>query len=473
MPEPNDEDRWSLRNAQPYSVGLLLATGAVRDARLFMDSPRCAYLKVPFVQGNHDWRSTLAVPGELPRVTTSAVSPLAVIRGREDEIEAELATLAARDDTAAVLFAAMPMALVTAVDAERLCRVVAERHATPVVCVPGRRIGSDWLVGYAEAMEALARGLPLRPAPAPGRVAVVGYLHDRNEGDHRGNHAELRRIVRGLGLELVSTWFDGGPVRDLARVAEAGTIVSLPYGRAAARRLARRTGAKLVQADLPFGLPATLRLVHDLAAATGRAAAARAFVAAELAAAAPPLEAAIQLALVHRRVAYVGDPHLLVGFLETARLLGCRVPFAAVTNEARHRKELDGPAPDALRAALPAPERARLGCGDDGARVVTAPAELLVFPRRSELTRRLREALANEEMDAVVAHGDAALPEGLAGVELGFPSYSRHALLDRPFLGFRGALAFAEDLAVALRHAERAAIESARAGQGTRSRTSR
>ena len=57
---------------------------------------------------------------------------------------------------------------------------------------------------------------------------------------------------------------------------------------------------------------------------------------------------------------------------------------------------------------------------------------------------------AEQEVDCLVTNNaciDLAEPTRHAVVEFGFPSFGRHALYDRPFLGFGGFLAFAETLA--------------------------
>ena len=59
----------------------------------------------------------------------------------------------------------------------------------------------------------------LMPSPAAsisrmraseGSVAVVGYMMERNEGDHRGNVGELERMLHALGSSPLPCGFPGG-----------------------------------------------------------------------------------------------------------------------------------------------------------------------------------------------------------------------------------------------------------------------
>jgi len=404
----------------PYSIGVYLAINAIPDAHLLMDSPRCAYNRIPFVQGNHDWFSDLDAPPQPPRITNTALTTSTVVAARHGQTTELLRELASRPDVGVVFLGAMPMTLLTSPDYGRMTREASGAGA-PVVAVPYRPVESDWLDGYAGAIEALATQVDLTGgSPRPGAVAIVGYLLDRNEGDHAGNLRELERLVAGLGLELVSTWLDGSPFERLRLVRDAEVILSLPYARAAAKVLARRTRARLVEVELPLGLAATERFVGELARAMGREAQASALLDRELRRVVPRLEPVTTQRLMKRRVGYVGDPHMLGGVVDLLALVGCDVPFAVVTCQASHLAS--------SRLARPSPEP-------------------VASPTRRSLERLVREEIEAGRVDALVTNSAGALFEGVGIVELGFPSYFTHALHERPFLGFGGALVIVEALA--------------------------
>ena len=278
---------------------------------------------------------------------------------------------------------------------------------------------NDWLQGYSDALACLARALPLEErASTPGRrVGIVGYLMDRNEEDHHSNLRELARLMEGIGGELLCTWLDGSPTTHLASIGRADVIVSLPYAREAAAELARRTGAKLVEGALPMGLEGTSRWLRSIAASLGDEARAEAFIDKELASAAPKLEWVVRMLSNAPAMAFIGDPHLLRGFLELSQELGIRVPFRGIFAEARDDQQ------DLTSDELDAPV-------------------VFVDPRAGQMRAAFAHAVAERDVGLVIANSyvlDDLMPE-IAAFELGFPSFHSHALTDQPFLGYRGCL---------------------------------
>jgi nitrogenase molybdenum-iron protein alpha/beta subunit len=238
---------------------------------------------------------------------------------------------------------------------------------------------------------------------------------DRNEGDHLGNLAELRRMLKALSLETVCVWLGGDGIAALRRVEEAELIISLPYGRAAARRLARQTGARLVEAELPFGLLKSERFMRDVGKAAGKGREAESFIAGELSRVIPRLQWIIPQKFLGRRAAFMGDPYLLGGFLDIAEDLGMSVSEGIARGRAAH--------------AVPA-----------------TAARILYEPRSSSPEVR---QLLGQPLDIFVSCWCEAefMRLGFPVMEFGFPSYRHHALDDRPFLGFNGVLAFVERMA--------------------------
>lgn len=430
-PKPTTLEReFSPRHLLSFSVGTYLACNAVRDAYLVVDGPDCARMRTQFLQGNHDYLSELTSVGGRHKVVHTALEPAGVMHAREDALVDLLARIANTKGVGCVLLTSLPLATVVGTDYDRLCRRAAARSAAPIVSIPGRSLATDWLGGYQDTLAALAARLELpRRRPARRGVALVGLLHDRNEADCRGNVAELERLLRALDLDPVSVWLSGRNCAELQAAAGASTIVSLPYGRQAARILADRLGARLVQAELPFGLPAAERFVRQLGEACDRRRQAERLVDAELAAVVPLLEWVGPFLFQERRFGFIGDPYLRPGFQELIELLGGRVEFAVVTAAGRH-------------------------LADPADAATTRSADLLVEPRAAELLRFLDRRLAPGRLDCLVTNAtciEAAAGRDFPVVELGFPSYDVHALYDRPWLGFRGALALVDTLANQLR----------------------
>ncbi|HQP39227.1 MAG TPA: hypothetical protein PLI95_28785, partial [Polyangiaceae bacterium] len=92
-----------------------------------------------------------------------------------------------------------------------------------------------------------------------------------------------------------------------------------------------------------------------------------------------------------------------------------------------------------------------------------APDTRLVYPHARELNDTLQGLARARALDLLVTNSFGFLTDGIATVELGFPSYHTHALTDRPFLGMRGFLGLAERMVNALRAFEvRSAQERSR-----------
>ncbi len=434
MSEPESPDYTQPVGAR-FMTGVFLAVNAIRDLHLLVEGPDCIHIKTQFLQGNHDWLSTLTSVSGFHRIANTALHPDQMSGSRENAVRERLQTIASHPTVPAVALTSMPMAFVTGADYERLTAEVAEATGKPILHVPGRSLSRDWLDGYGEVLHALAGQLELRRGKSqPDHVAIVGYLFDRNEGDHTANLGELERILTGLGLNLVSVWLGGQRSSELAAVETASTIISLPYGRRAARTLARRLDARVIETSLPFGLPATEAWVRQLGTALGRQDQAAAVIDRELGRVIPKLEWVIPYVFQNLRVGYVGDPHLLPGLLSYLRVLGASLELAVITNRSAHTCE------------LPAE---------------IAELDLLVEPKISTLGKFLGDRLGRGSVDLLVGSDLGNLNCPVASYELGFPSPTRHALFDRPFLGFGGALALADSLANAM--TERALRQAARA----------
>ncbi|HBL16649.1 MAG: hypothetical protein A2X36_16675 [Elusimicrobia bacterium GWA2_69_24] len=420
-------DEFSRRLNLPYLLGVYLLVNAVEDLFLLVDGPDCILHKAEFIHGKHDWNSTLLDAAGAHRIVFSNVTLNDVAADQSGRLEALLDLIRSVPGCGGVLASAMPVCAVTGFPYERLLKPAAGAGGKPVMVLPSESLSGDWLDGYAAALAALAGALPLkergRGGRAAGSAAVVGLLADRNEGDHRGNRSELRRLLAALGMPRVGFWPGEGGLAELSRAAQADLVISLPYGREAARVLAERTGARLVRADLPFGLDGTEAFLRCVARAAGRPALADTLVRGERARVFAALEWVLPYAFLNRELSLFLDPHLAAGMLGFCRELGLRPRFAAAAGSRGHAA---GEA--ALRRAAP---------------------ELTFEPRRASLEAALREP-GELVVGGTFAVTDEALREGTAAVELGFPSWHTHFLTETPFLGFEGALSLAQRMANAL-----------------------
>jgi len=420
-PKPSEASRHGTPTNFPSMLGVYLAVNALPDAYVLVDGPDCSLYKAHFIHGRHDWESTLLRVNGRHRVAFTNVCARGVVKQHDDELAAAVLKLDALPDCAAVLLTALPMCSITGVDYGRVTRALAPRLKGAALDVPPGSLMGDWLDGYAQTLTALAKSLKLEPGRIrPGTVAVVGHLMDRNEADRRADVLELERLLAGLGLECVSVWLSGRPYAELRRVEEAETIVSLPYARGAARLIAERTGAKLVEAPLPFGLPKTEAFLTAAAAASGREARAEGFVASELKRILPRLRWVYPHLFLGKRISYAGDPHLLGGLLDVAADAGLEVSCAVLTARRAHGGLVDG-----LNVLHEPPEE-----DPATARLLTDGVDLLVACHLRIFT------------------SGPGLPVPV--MTFGFPSNGHHAFFERPTLGYSGYTGFVDRLAEAL-----------------------
>jgi len=384
----------------PYMVGVYLAANAIPDLYLLTDGPDCLFFKAEFVHGAQDLHSTLLDVTGRHRVAHTLADINNVVLDREEQISALAARLAAEPDAGMVLVTAMPMASITGTQYDRIARDLSARTGKLIAEVPARSLQGDWLDGYGQVLAAVARTLPLEGAGSgnPESVAVVGPLVDRTEADRLADVREIRRILQdGLGLDVCSIWPSNSTVAELGEVARAGTVISLPYGARAARILARRLGARLVNAALPFGPAGTADFIRTVATALGRLDRAEDFLKAESLEWGDSFKRAAA-SLESMKFIVAADPWLAEGLVRMLQDAG--VSIAAAQSTSFDPKPVCG---------LPT-----LAEVEDGVDV-----DMLIVPTRGI---------------------DVALRLGRPFYEFGFTSYGTHAFFDAPTLGWPGAV---------------------------------
>jgi len=432
-------ERFTPRVNFPYLVGVQLAVNAVRDAFLVVDGPDCMFLKARHIVGRHDLRSTLLDPSGDHRVAFTGSKG----KGGEASSAADLAARVSRLPSAGVVVVTASTPCAYPADGPEPPPFETPGGGAPVVRVPGRSLEGDWLDGYAETMAALASALP---AGKPGRldasaVAVVGLVTDRGEGDGAGNVGELGRLISALRLRPAAPWLGGARWRDLARAVEAGTVVSLPGGRKAARIISQRTGARLVETDLPLGLEATTAWIRQVAAAAGSASAGE-MIDIELGRAVPALERAVPAFFLGRRFFLCGDPFTVAGLRRMIVELGGKVTGGILTATRGHLDALD----------------------DKGG------LERFVFEPPSGKLESLRQAALDAGVDVVLTSSELLdfWREKVPCVNLGFPSWHHHVFAPTPFLGYEGCLHLAGRIADAVLEAPPAVSAAAPPSAGRR-----
>ncbi|HOO57504.1 MAG TPA: nitrogenase component 1 [bacterium] len=410
-----------------YIIGLYLAVNAIPDLFLYMDGPDCSTYKAEYIYGRHDLNSTLLNCSGSDRIVRPRnLDVTSIVHDRTADIKKILHETCMLPEAGGLMYASMPMATITGTQYDSIIRDGAPELSKPIFEIPSLSLSSDWIDGYSQAMKSLAKGLNLEGDPDPACVAVIGYMMDRNEKDHTSNVDQLENMLRGLSLDPVSIWLSGRPLSHLERAGRAGVVISLPHGREAARIIASRTGAKLVETGIPFGLNGTVRWLEQIGSALGLEEQAASYSESELGRVLPGIKWIINRGFLGRRFFFGGDPHMMEPVRNFFNELGCSPSAMIAVAQEKHLT----PLPKSL-------VQDRIPC-----RFNLCPGEIAQIT--SEAFR--------DGCDIIVA-GDLIRnyinnPPGVfASVPFGFTNYHRHALADAPYLGFCGALHFMDFVA--------------------------
>ncbi len=420
LPQEADSlDRYGQPLDYTYLTGLYLLVNAISDSAAFIDGPDCVMGKAEHVFGKHDLNSTILDCVNQYRIFFSGTDVRNTVVSREKAIGEALLKFRDRPDIRLIFFAAMPMCLLTGTDYVKVSRDVSTELGKPVVHIPSNSLRAFFLDGYAEGLKGLAESLDLSGACLERKkVGIVGHFMDRTEEDHYSNLRELKRLVKGVGLELVSVWPDGGSLENLRKIRDAGWVISLPYARDAARVVAEKTHAKLIDLDLPWGVKNTEMWVRRLGEATDRQSQAEIFIKGEISRISRPLDFLSKTYIKGKKIMIAAEPHALLNVGAFAQELGASVESRVSVGRI--------------------PETVKNISSD------LLPASVLERPTAGLLRREWARA-RDLGVDCVIASGDVRrMVNGEAAfVELGYPSYFYHALDGHPFLGFQGCINFA------------------------------
>lgn len=417
----------------PFLIGVYMATNAIPDAYTVVDGPDCLFFKTEYIHGKHDVRSTLLDVFGNHRIALTNVNAGNVAKSHGDAVLRKIKQVDALPGSSVIFVSSLPMVTIIGTQYDTLVRDAQAHTGARLIDCPGRSLQGDWLTGYSDMLVALAANVDTSGGVLdPRKVAIVGHLMDRTEGDHAANVREMERIVAALGLELTTVWLGNQPYAQLSEIRDAGTILAFPLGKKAARVIANRTGARVVDVKAPFGLARTRRMIMDLARATGTEEAAAAFVDAGLRDLIPRLEWVVPHVFLGKKLGFSGPPDLLGGFVQIAEDLGAKVVHLSAPCSPGHLAEDLSEDCDDFPAPLFSPKMRALSAEME--RLDRTGIDLL---------------LCNSELRTTLMRG-ARSRKPVACLEFGFPSFFDHALAERPFLGFKGWIAFVDRMANAM-----------------------
>ncbi|MDH5491779.1 MAG: nitrogenase component 1, partial [Myxococcales bacterium] len=240
-----------LSSVPPFLDGVYLGTNAIPDAYLVIDCPSGCFGKCERIALNHDLGSTLFDPMGKHRIVQSGINFAELTMGSERALGQLLHSVVEKTQPKALIMTQATSALLTSNDLEALCLRYGAELELPIVYLPPQTLEGDYVDGYEAFLEALVEAL-LPPASEPRAalegVSLVGFLVHRLEEDQRADLEELRRLVEALQLPLRGILLDGSPMETLAEALKAEALIELPHAGQAARRIAERTGARVLEA---------------------------------------------------------------------------------------------------------------------------------------------------------------------------------------------------------------------------------
>ncbi len=420
-----------LSSVPSFLEGMYLALNAVPDVRLILDAPVGCLFKSERLGLNHDLCSTLFDPLGSHRVVPTIEHPQQLVSGTEATLRGMIRKVVEASRPSVLFLSEVTAVLLTGNDGHAIAADMTRECGVPVAYIRPENLEGDFLEGFEAFLGRLADVIvsgPLTGGLARGSVALLGYMPDRLEEDHQANRRELVRLVEALGLDCACLWLDGSNTATLAQVARAETLVAFPLGRGVARRIAERTGARVVEADLPLGLDGTARFLRLVARETGTPQErAEAVVEEALRRMVPVLDRVREQFLQGRSVVVAATPDLAPGLVGLVTEMGMTCPLVAARCRSESRL-------DPLREVLERLEQ---------------PAEVLWDYPRSAFRIALERLNDEQPVDVVIgttSEAHAADTVGAGLVEVGYPSYRTHALTPRPTLGFAGTMRLVEEM---------------------------
>jgi len=402
-----------------YLHGIYLAINAISDAYILIDGPFCIFDKVDFIHKTHDLFSDLIRRNSTHRICCTGVQTdqTIVVDDRSDKITNLLQKISKEKDCSVIFICSVPMATITGTQYDLIINKLQKKMPVPLIEIPSKSLRGDWLLGYEETLLSIAKNLEFKMnLKEPRSVGIVGYFFDRNEGDHIGNLIELKRILKELSLNLISVWLDGGSLDKLQEIEKAEIIISLPYGRKAAKEIARKTKVDVIELDLPFGLKNTKDWLRAIGKRINKEKQTEVLIDKELKEIIPSISLIASEYLMNKRFAINGDPYLAYALATSLRELEGEIDHIIIFGKRESANNL-------------------VSKNHSEFKTIYEPTYLDVFDLN---TSKIDLFVGNSHVFYLLRMQKIKKPY----IEIGYPSFYHHCLTSSPFLGFKGYVYF-------------------------------
>jgi nitrogenase molybdenum-iron protein alpha/beta subunit len=398
-----------------YLTGVLMGINAVSDAYIVFESPECILKIAENIYLTHDILSTLLSNGKPNRVLTTKARISEMYKDRKDVILETLSSLKSLESHGPLFFCSMPVNNITSVDYKSIISSFNSKSGKKVIFLPQKSLDHDWIDGYAEVMRGLAEGIDLsRTKKKKNTVGIVGYFLDRNEGDHKGNIREIRRILGNLGIDVPSVWLEGSGGHKLKEIEEAELIVSFEPFKDAAEIIAAKTGADVLNLDIPFGIEKTKEFVEKISEYFGIEC--RDALKKELADVIPICRKIKDIFMASTSLSYYGEPYIGKAMHQAVASMGGH--FDRMIFLSRKREEIA--------------KYFNLLDADETPNIQFSPSVQDIEAEDSDIH------VGCSFFKRYVRKGSF--------MPFGYPSLETHFLYSHPFLGFRGFIVFLNSL---------------------------
>ena len=309
-----------------YLVWVLLWVNAIKDSYLWVDSPDCFFFKNDYIQGNHDITSTLRREDWNHKILTTIADADNVVDNRNTKFVQTLNKMVEKEFVKQVFVSSMPMSQIIWTDYDLVIAEVKENIDKPIFNIPSRSMTSCWIDWYADLLFSLSKNINIEWwNPKRENVAIIWNLFDRWEWDCIWNVKELKRIIEEwLWLNVVSVWLDWWNFEDILKVKDAWTIISLPYWRKAAKKIAKRLKSDLLELDLPFWFDKTWEFIKEIAINFWKEKQAEEFIEKELKEnnRIDIIKWVVPHTFFWKKIAFYWDPYLLNWIIDLSKTLG-------------------------------------------------------------------------------------------------------------------------------------------------------